>query len=116
MWMLVGGVKELFRSDDVDEGEVILIEAITPCPGGRRHNRTVYLFQKWTVLFTRNRDRGVAHPDLMALFRFQAFQQHHQSRVIETELLQLLRPPGFRQLKIQNALTFRGDFEHSLGL
>ncbi|MCZ0951514.1 MAG: hypothetical protein OXJ56_02930 [Rhodospirillaceae bacterium] len=44
MWMLVGGVKELFRSDDVDEGEVILIEAIMPCPGGRRHNRTVYLF------------------------------------------------------------------------
>jgi len=33
MWMLVGGVKELFRSDDVNEGEVILIEAIMRAMG-----------------------------------------------------------------------------------
>ena len=33
MWMLVGGVKELFRSDDAVEGEVILIEAIMRAMG-----------------------------------------------------------------------------------
>ena len=33
MWMLVGGVKELFRSDDAAEGEVILIEAIMRAMG-----------------------------------------------------------------------------------
>lgn len=33
MWMLVGGVKELFRSDDAVEGEIILIEAIMRAMG-----------------------------------------------------------------------------------
>ncbi len=33
MWMLVGGVKKLFRSDDVEEGEVILIEPIMRAMG-----------------------------------------------------------------------------------